>query len=139
MRKGNTQLVDNGNINAWQDGELGSKHKRAAAAAAARQSCWFELLYINFQIPGAALKEKAIRHWNRKTYSHAAQMIASRRVDWIINGKGRARAKEMRGMRRNGGGELWRIVNGKRQGRAKEMRQGYMGEGYGEQGQALID
>ncbi|KAL5981040.1 hypothetical protein ACLOJK_028960 [Asimina triloba] len=83
MRKGNTLLVDNGNINAWQGGELGSKHKRAAAAAAAaaRQSCWFELLYINFQIPGAALKEKAIRHWNRKTYSHAAQMIASRQVD----------------------------------------------------------
>ncbi|KAL5981033.1 hypothetical protein ACLOJK_028953 [Asimina triloba] len=110
---GNTLLVDNGNINAWQGGELGSKHKRAAAAAAARQSCWFELVYINFQIPGAALKEKAIRHWNRKTYSHAAQMIASRQVDWIVNGKGRARAKEMRGMR-HGDGELWRtLIDGK--------------------------
>ncbi|KAL5981047.1 hypothetical protein ACLOJK_028967, partial [Asimina triloba] len=64
-------------------------------------------------LAGAALKEKAIRHWNRKTYSHAAQMIASRQVDWIVNGKGRARAKEMRGMR-HGDGELWRtLIDGK--------------------------
>ncbi|KAL5981055.1 hypothetical protein ACLOJK_028975 [Asimina triloba] len=69
------------------------------------------LLYSKLEKEEASTKEQQ----QQPQGNLAAQMIASRQVDWIVNGKGRARAKEMRGMR-HGDGELWRTLIDRKMG-----------------------